>query len=70
MSNEYTFERSESLLSCDYNEDEKILTITFKRGKTYKYGDVPKPIYEDLKDAESPGKFFQQYIKPVYAVVE
>lgn len=71
MSNYHEFHNSNMLRSCDYDEAEKILTITFTKGnKDYKYADVPKPIYEDLKAAESAGKFFLAYIKPVFSVVE
>ena len=70
MSNVHVFGNSSSLLLCDYDDETQILTVKFVRGKEYQYADVPKPIYEDLKDAESPGKYFQQYIKPVYKLVE
>lgn len=70
MSNLHTFENSTSIQSCDYDNENQILTVTFVRGKSYQYADVPKPVYEDLKDAESPGKFFQQWIKPAYKIVE
>lgn len=70
MSNLHTFENSNSIQSCDYDDENQVLTITFVRGKSYKYADVPKPVYEDLKDAESPGRYFQSYIKNVYKVVE
>lgn len=69
MSNLHTFENSSSIQSCDYDDDNQILTVTFVRGKSYQYEDVPKSIYEDLKDAESPGKYFQSYIKNVYKVI-
>lgn len=71
MSNYHEFTNSSMLQSCDYDEKEKVLTITFSKGnKEYKYSDVPKPVYEDLKDAESAGKFFLSYIKPVFSVIE
>lgn len=71
MSNYHEFTNSSMLQSCDYDEDEKVLTITFSKGnKEYKYADVPKPVYEDLKAAESAGKFFIQWIKPMFKVVE
>jgi len=70
MSNYHKFENSSSLASCDYDDETQVLTVEFARSKSYQYADVPKPVYEDLKDAESPGKYFQQYIKPVYKLVE
>jgi len=68
--NFHKFEGSSSLASCDYDDEKCILTIQFVRGKEYQYADVPKPVYEDLKDAESPGKYFLAYIKNVYQVIE
>lgn len=71
MTNNYhKFENSSSLLSCDYDDNKQILSVTFVRGKEYQYADVPKPVYEDLKDAESPGKYFQSYIRNAYKVIE
>lgn len=70
MSNLHTFTNSSSIQSCDYDDENKILTVTFVRGKSYQYADVPRPVYEDLKDAESPGRYFQSYVKNVYKVVE
>ena len=66
----HKFEGSSSIASCDYDDETSILTIEFMRGKSYNYADVPKPVYEDLKDAESPGKYFQNYVRNVYKVVE
>lgn len=69
--NFHEFENSSMLKSCDYDDEKCILTVTFTKGnKDYKYADVPKPVYEDLKDAESAGKYFLAYIKPVYQVIE
>lgn len=70
MNNLHQFEGSSSIQSCDYDDEKKILTVTFVRGKSYQYADVPKPVYEDLKDAESPGKYFQAYIRNVFALTE
>ena len=70
MSDNFTqFPSSTSIQSCDYDEARKVLTVTFVRGKSYEYADVPKEEFERLKDAESPGKYFQAHIKPVYSVI-
>lgn len=70
MNTFHKFENSTSIQSCDYDDETKILSIIFLCGKEYKYENVSKSVYEDLKDAESPGKYFIKYIKPVYKVVE
>jgi hypothetical protein len=70
MSNKYEFQNSSMLQSCDYDDEKCILTITFHKGsKDYRYADVSKPVYEDLKNAESSGKFFLNFIKPVFELV-
>lgn len=69
MSNYHKFENSNSIASCDYDDENNVLTVEFVRGKSYQYADVPKSVYEDLKDAESPGKYFQSYIRNVYKLV-
>lgn len=57
---------SSSIAACGYDAKTKVLTVEFARGKTYRYADVPQAVFEDLKDAESPGKYFQSYVKNVY----
>lgn len=68
MSNKHEFSNSSFIDYCDYDDEKCILTICM-RGREYKYNDVPKPVYEDLKAAESPGKHFLAYIKPVFQVI-
>jgi hypothetical protein len=46
------------LSSCEYNEENKELTVTFSNGKDYIYEDVDKSIYDSLITAESAGKHF------------
>lgn len=69
MSNHHKFENSSSIAACDYDDENNVLTVEFVRGKSYQYADVPYSVYEDLKDAESPGKYFQSYIRNVYKLV-
>lgn len=66
----HIFENSTSLSSAEYDTVEKILTITFNSGSSYRYADVPKEVYQELIEAKSAGKFFQTYIKPVYKLVQ
>lgn len=68
MPNHHSFSNSSFITSCDYDDEKCILTIGM-RDKEYKYADVPKPVYEDLVAAESPGKFFSGYIKGVFLQV-
>jgi fibrillarin-like rRNA methylase len=42
------------------------LFITFKNGSIYSYNDVPKQVFNELVQAESHGKFFNQHIRLKY----
>ena len=50
--------QSSMLSSCEYDEENKELTVTFTNGKDYVYEDVSKNIYDSLITAESAGKYF------------
>lgn len=67
---QHNFENSSSLKSAEYDSTDKILTITFNSGSSYRYRDVPKEVYQELIEAKSAGKFFQSYIKSKYVVIE
>jgi hypothetical protein len=54
---------STSLRSCSYDSDAERLEITFENGRRYSYEGVPPEIFEGLRDAGSPGQFYNQNIK-------
>lgn len=58
MNNHYDFPDSTMLASCDYDSNEKELTVTFKNGRSYVYADVPVDIYNDLIGSKSAGRYF------------
>lgn len=55
---------SSNISSVNYSD--KGLAVVFKSGKEYLYPGAPKELYEQMLDADSVGKFFNQYIKPFY----
>jgi len=57
---------STSIRYFKYNEDQKILTVTFTTDKTYKYKNVPQKIYSEMKNAFSKGRFFNFNIRDKY----
>lgn len=57
---------SSSMISVGYNAKNKILEIEFPAGTVYDYFKVPESEYESLMNAESKGKYFNEYIKPFY----
>lgn len=58
--------RSSMFKSYSYNEADRILTVVFGNGGTYDYFKVPPETFNEMKDAESEGKFFLSRIKPTY----
>ena len=50
--------------SVKYRGKTQNLNITFHNGKTYRYFDVPKAVYEHLLADDSKGAYFNEVIKP------
>jgi frataxin-like iron-binding protein CyaY len=46
------------------------MTIQFKNGTIYVYKNVPQALYDEFIVAESAGKYFHKYIKPVFIGVK
>jgi hypothetical protein len=57
---------SSTIVSLGYNSDSHVLEIEFPTGTVYDYYDVPTREYINLLKAESKGKYFNTYIKPLY----
>ena len=60
---------STNLSRIRYDENTNTLEIEFHGGRVYQYFDVPLPVFEDLKTADSHGKFFNEQIKGHYRYV-
>lgn len=63
---EHHVTRSSMIAQVAYNEEDKILTVTFSKGDEYIYKDVPREIYNELIASESIGKYFLANIKNKY----
>ena len=46
--------------------DDGTLDITFTSGRTFTYEGVPQRVFEELRDAPSPGSFYHSNIKDRY----
>jgi len=44
------------------NHDGEILTVTYHSGRTYRYFDVKRSLYEALVMSRSKGRFLQKWI--------
>lgn len=66
MSKETTvFCKSSIIKNFSYCESDRVLTLVLEN-QSYRYLDVPKSLFEDMKNTSSKGKFFNNFIKNVY----
>ena len=57
---------SSSLLTIGFARETRVLEIEFRSGATYRYLGVPPAVFEELKKAESKGRYFAQFIRGKY----
>lgn len=58
--------QSSMIQSGSYDSDKQILEVTFVNGDTYIAEQVPPIVWQGLKRATSPGRYFHQSLKPLY----
>ena len=58
---------SAAIKSIDYNPQTHRLYLTFPKGRSYTYFDVPPDAYEALCDANSKGRHFNSVLRNRYA---
>ncbi len=54
---------SSNIDDAQYNDETRVLTITFKSGGQYEYSGVPREVFEGLDTSLSPGSYFYRQIK-------
>jgi hypothetical protein len=58
---------STSLISrIVYDADSRQLKVWFRDGPLYCYFDVPEAVFDALKSADSPGRFYNARVKGAY----
>ncbi len=57
---------SSNIASVGYDLETQTMEVEFTNGNIYQYFDVPLLIYEELINAESPGKFLNVQVKGIY----
>jgi tricorn protease-like protein len=61
------YDADSSMISAfGYNEAEQILDVAFHKTGVYRYYEVPKKIFEGLRDASSKGSYLRSMIIDVY----
>ncbi len=58
---------SSMINSIGYNSDESTLEIEFSNESVYEYYDVSEDIFNDLRNADSSGVFFNTNIRGKYS---
>lgn len=57
---------SSNIEALGYDADSQTLEVEFRSGATYQYFDVPERIFEEFRDANSPGGYLAAHIKGFY----
>src|SRR5262245_19326093 len=57
---------SSVIRDVDYDEERRLLEITFVSGRIYAYRDVPAEVFADLQMARSKGEFFNRHIRDCF----
>lgn len=57
---------SSNLASVGYDAVSKTLFVSFHKGGTYSYSNVPENVYQGLMNAPSKGRYFAANIKKSY----
>lgn len=57
---------SSSLLAIGFARETRVLEIEFRSGAAYRYLGVPPAVFEELKKAESKGRYFAHFIRGKY----
>lgn len=58
--------QSSNLLRFGYSPSRSILIVVFKNGSEWHYSSVPLSVFDDMKRASSPAKFFHASVKNQY----
>ena len=59
---------SSLLASASYDAGARTLTVVFNTGRSYTYQNVDQSVFEGLRSATSPGRFFGQQIRGAFTV--
>ena len=49
--------------SLGYDPEKEVLEVELENGRVYRYRDVPQSTYNELIEADSIGRYFNQYIR-------
>jgi KTSC domain len=58
--------KSSAILLAEYDTDTQELTLTFSNGSSYDLSGVPPDLFNALVSSDSPGRYFNTYLKGQY----
>ena len=58
---------SSNIAAVSYDADSKTLTVDFLDGDSYEYANVPESVANGFGTAPSPGRYFYQHVRNLYA---
>lgn len=58
--------QSSVLLLASYDDETQEMDVTFRNGRTYTHPRVPAEVFHQLRDAGSPGQFYNENIRGKY----
>lgn len=61
--------KSSNIEAVGYDAEKKILSVKFKSGGTFQYGDVPEGVHKAFVGADSVGSYFHRHIRGNFRVV-
>lgn len=57
---------SSAIHAIDYDRQSGVLTVQFTSRETYAYEAVPPHVFDELRTAESVGRYFSEHIRDRY----
>ena len=57
---------SKNIAEVGYDADKRVMELKFLNGGVYRYHDIPQPVYDAFRSADSMGSFLHARIKGVY----
>ena len=58
--------QSTALRSATYDDEREQLSLTFASGEVFDFEGIPQDVFDGLRNATSPGRYYHQFIKDQY----
>ena len=62
--------KSSAITSMGYDERNRVLEIEYKNGTVYRYREVPRSVWDELKRSDSLGAYVNANIRDKYDFLE